>query len=142
MIPVFNEARNVAPLVASLHASLKDIDWEAIFVDDDSPDGTAEIVRAIALQDERVRLILRVKDRSLSQSCIQGLFSTKAGFLCVMDGDGQHGADIIPKLLAPLKSGAADVVSALARAPRPIDTRALSPVRARISRLGNGRIRP
>ena len=84
-----------------------------------------------------MRLILRVKGRSLSQSCIQGLLSTKADILCVMDGDGQHGADIIPKLLTPLKSGAADVVSAARELHGAIDTRALSPVRATISRLGN-----
>jgi dolichol-phosphate mannosyltransferase len=112
VIPVFNEARNVVPLVAALHASLHDTDWEVIFVDDDSPDGTADIVRNLALQDERVRLILRVKDRGLSQSCIQGLLSTKADILCVMDGDGQHSADVIPDLVQPLRSFSADIVSA------------------------------
>jgi dolichol-phosphate mannosyltransferase len=137
VIPVFNEARNVVPLVAALHASLHDTDWEVIFVDDDSPDGTADIVRNLALQDERVRLILRVKDRGLSQSCIQGLLSAKADILCVMDGDGQHSADVIPDLVQPLRSFSADIVSAARKLDDPSDGAALSPARTKMSRLGN-----
>jgi len=136
VVPVFNEAQNIVPLVAALHGSLTDIDWEVIFVDDDSPDRTADIVRNLALKDERVRLILRIKDRGLSKSCVQGLLSSKADLLCVMDGDGQHAADVIPDLLAPLQSGEADIVSA-ARQLDGISAVALSPLRDKVSRMGN-----
>jgi dolichol-phosphate mannosyltransferase len=135
VVPVFNEAENVVSLVTSLHGSLKGIDWEVIFVDDDSPDGTADIVRNLALEDERVRLVLRVRDRGLSKSCIQGLLSSKADILCVMDGDGQHGANVIPDLIAPLRNGA-DVVSA-ARQLDGVSAATLSPLRSQVSRMGN-----
>jgi dolichol-phosphate mannosyltransferase len=136
VVPVYNEARNIHPLVSALDESLDDLDWEVIFVDDDSPDGTADTVRDLALQDDRVRLILRIKDRGLSQSCIQGLLSSRADTLCVMDGDGQHDASVIRELLAPLRSGTADIVSA-ARCFDGSSTAALSPFRTGLSRVGN-----
>ena len=52
VVPTFNERDNIEPLLARLDAALCGIDWEVVFVDDDSPDGTAEIVRALA---ERMR---------------------------------------------------------------------------------------
>ena len=55
VIPCYNEAANVAPMVARLDATLAGIAWEAIFVDDDSPDGTSAAVRAIAAQDADAR---------------------------------------------------------------------------------------
>jgi dolichol-phosphate mannosyltransferase len=133
---VFNEARNVTAIVKSLHEVLTGVDWEVVFVDDDSPDGTAEVVRALALSDDKVRLILRVGDRGLSKSCIQGLLSGRAEILCVMDGDGQHGAEVIPDLVAPLRSGVADIVSA-ARQLDCMASSALSPLRKRLSLAGN-----
>ncbi|KAK0340865.1 hypothetical protein LTR94_028769, partial [Friedmanniomyces endolithicus] len=56
VIPTFNERANVAALVARLDVALAGLAWEAIVVDDDSPDGTADAARALALADPRVRL--------------------------------------------------------------------------------------
>jgi dolichol-phosphate mannosyltransferase len=115
VVPVFNEVDNIDGLVASLDAVLTDIDWEIIFVDDNSPDGTANAVRALSLVDDRVRLVLRLFDRGLAKSCVQGMLSARADILCVMDGDGQHDPSLISKLIGPLKADEADVVSASRR---------------------------
>src|SRR5262245_27136733 len=134
VIPVFNEAANIRPLMASLRAALENLDWEVLFVDDDSPDGSAEVVREVSLEDERVRLVLRISDRGLSKACVQGLLSAKGEILCVMDADGQTDAAVIRALIAPLQTGTADIVSAARQLDAPLG---LSRVRTRISKLGN-----
>ena len=76
VVPVLNERANVAPLVERIHGSLRDGNWELLFVDDDSKDGTADEVRRIAITDSRVRLVLRVAEPGLANSCIQGMLSS------------------------------------------------------------------
>ena len=78
VIPCYNEAANVAPMVARLDATLAGLAWEAIFVDDDSPDGTSAAVRAIAAQDARIRGIRRIGRRGLASACIEGMLATSA----------------------------------------------------------------
>src|SRR5262252_5927369 len=60
IVPTFNERHNIQQLITRLSASLEDVAWEVIFVDDDSPDGTADLVRRIAKTDRRVRCLQRV----------------------------------------------------------------------------------
>src|SRR5690606_33505045 len=105
-IPVFREAANVAPLVARLDAALAGLAWEAVFVDDDSPDGTAAAARAIAATDPRVRCIRRIGRRGLASACMEGFLSVSAPFVAVMDGDLQHDETILPALLAAVEGGA------------------------------------
>ncbi len=106
IIPVFNEAANVAPLVARLEATLAGIPWEAVFVDDDSPDGTAAEIRRIAARDPRIRCLRRVGRRGLASACIEGFLSVAAPFVAVMDGDLQHDEAILPAMLAAVQDGA------------------------------------
>ncbi len=106
IIPVFREAANVAPLVARLDAALAGLAWEAVFVDDDSPDGTAATARAIAARDPRVRCIRRIGRRGLASACIEGMLSVSAPFVAVMDGDLQHDETILPAMLAAVEAGA------------------------------------
>ncbi|HEV7265639.1 MAG TPA: glycosyltransferase family 2 protein [Falsiroseomonas sp.] len=106
VIPVFREAANVAPLVARLETALSGIAWEAVFVDDDSPDGTAAAVRAMAAGDPRIRCIRRVGRRGLASACIEGMLSVSTPFVAVMDGDLQHDAAILPAMLAAVERGA------------------------------------
>jgi glycosyltransferase involved in cell wall biosynthesis len=60
VIPTFNERENIRPLLARLEAALNGIRWEAIFVDDDSPDGTADLVRQLARESPHVRVVHRI----------------------------------------------------------------------------------
>ncbi|TPG22351.1 glycosyltransferase family 2 protein [Sphingomonas koreensis] len=107
VIPTFNEAANVPVLVARLDAALKGRKWEAIFVDDDSPDGTADAAREIARLDGRVRVIQRIGRRGLSTACIEGMCATAAPLVAVIDGDLQHNEQILPAMLGALQDDAA-----------------------------------
>ncbi|MDV3455458.1 glycosyltransferase family 2 protein [Sphingomonas sp. HF-S4] len=107
VIPTFNERANVPVLVAKLDQALKGRNWEAIFVDDDSPDGTAQAARELARIDRRVRVIQRIGRRGLSSACIEGMCATAAPFVAVIDGDLQHDETILPAMLDALEGDAA-----------------------------------
>lgn len=111
VIPTFNERANVPLLIAKLDAALAGRAWEAIFVDDDSPDGTADAARAIGREDPRVRVIQRIGRRGLSSACIEGMCATAAPCVAVIDGDLQHDETLLPKMLDALQADASlDVV--------------------------------
>ena len=111
VIPTFNERGNVPVLVAKLDQALAGINWEAIFVDDDSPDGTADAAREIGRFDRRVRVIQRIGRRGLATACIEGMCATAAPAVAVIDGDLQHDETILPAMLAALKGDPAlDIV--------------------------------
>src|ERR1043165_345285 len=112
VVPTFKERGNVAELVRRLDASLTGIAWEAIFVDDNSPDGTAAAVKEIANGDIRVRCLRRVGRRGLAGACIEGMLSSAAPFVAVIDADLQHDEKVLPAMLATLKGGTADLVAA------------------------------
>lgn len=112
VVPTFNEAGNVAVLVERLAEVLDGIGWEVVFVDDDSPDGTAARVRALGRVDDRVRCIRRIGRRGLSSASIEGMLSTSAPFVAVMDGDLQHDEALLPQMLDRLRGGAVELVIA------------------------------
>ena len=99
VVPTFNERENIAALIAALDAALAGHRWEAIFVDDDSPDGTAEAARALALIDPRVRVIQRIARRGLASACVEGMCATAAPVVAIVDGDLQHDERLLPKML-------------------------------------------
>jgi dolichol-phosphate mannosyltransferase len=110
VVPTFNERGNVATLVERLDAALIGIAWEVIFVDDNSPDGTADAVRELARKDARVRCIRRIGRRGLSGACIEGMLASSAPCAAVIDGDLQHDETQLAKMLGLLESGAAELV--------------------------------
>src|SRR5947208_3804644 len=110
IIPTLNERDNVPLIVDCLNRALAGICWEAIFVDDDSPDGTADAVRALARRQGNVRCVQRLGRRGLASACTEGILSSAAPFVAVMDGDLQHDETLLPRMLAALKSGPVEVV--------------------------------
>jgi dolichol-phosphate mannosyltransferase len=112
VVPTFNEVGNVAVLVERLDAVLAGIDWEIVFVDDDSPDGTADRVREIGRTDRRVRCIRRIGRRGLSSATIEGMLSSAADFVAVMDGDLQHDESLLPRMVETLRGDAVELVVA------------------------------
>jgi dolichol-phosphate mannosyltransferase len=110
VVPTFNERDNVTVLYRRLAATLEGIPWEAVFVDDNSPDGTWEVVRGLARQDSRVRCIRRIGRRGLSGACIEGILASSAPYAAVIDADLQHDEAQLPKMVALLQSGEAELV--------------------------------
>ena len=110
VLPTFKEKGNVAEIVARLERAMAGIAWEAIFVDDDSPDGTADAAKAIAQIDPRIRCVRRVGRRGLAGACIEGMLSSSAPYVAVMDADLQHDETALPRMLARLEAGEADLV--------------------------------
>ncbi len=112
VLPTFKERANVAELVRRLDAALAGVAWEAIFVDDNSPDGTADAAKAIAAADPRVRCLRRVGRRGLAGACIEGILSSSAPFVAVMDADLQHDESVLAAMLDKLRGGGCDLVAA------------------------------
>jgi len=112
VVPCYNEAPNVPVLVEALDRAMIGCCWEVVFVDDNSPDGTAGVVSEIARRDARVRVIRRVGRRGLSTAVIEGFLSSSAPVLAVMDGDLQHDeANLVP-MMRLISAGDADIVVA------------------------------
>lgn len=138
ILPSFNEAENIPILIDLLKAALDGIAWEAIVVDDNSPDGTAEVARSIARIDPKVRVIRRIGRRGLSGACIEGMLASSAPYVAVMDADLQHDETMLPKMLAELKGGDTDLVVASRNVEGGTVGEGLSSIRAWGSNIANG----
>ena len=133
VVPTFNERDNVTTLFLRLEAALKGRAWEVVFVDDNSPDGTWDVVRGLARQDSRVRCIRRIGRRGLSGACIEGILASSAPFAAVIDADLQHDETQLPVMLALLQAGEADLVvgSRYIEAAAPTASTSVAPAPAR-----------
>jgi dolichol-phosphate mannosyltransferase len=110
VIPTYNELENIPLVLAAVEQALRGIEWEVVFVDDNSPDKTAESIRTLALTNRRVRVLERVGRKGLSSACIEGILATPAPYIAVMDADMQHDESILPKMLERMRSERLDVV--------------------------------
>jgi len=110
IVPTYNEAGNLTSLIEKLSQVLSGISWEVIFADDNSPDGTHRLAKEIAFADPRVRCLRRVGRRGLAGACIDGILSSSAPYVAVMDGDLQHDEAILLRMLHTLEEGDADIV--------------------------------
>jgi dolichol-phosphate mannosyltransferase len=112
VVPTFNEAGNVEKLITALRRALEGVAWQVIYVDDDSPDGTADAVKAIARIDPRIQCIRRVGRRGLAGAVIEGALASAAPYVAVIDGDLQHDETLLPKMLDALRSGQGELAIA------------------------------
>jgi dolichol-phosphate mannosyltransferase len=135
IVPTLNEAGNVRPLLERLGRALRGIAFEVIFVDDDSPDGTSEVVREAAAVQANVRGLRRIGRRGLSSACIEGMLVSSAPYIAVMDADLQHDERLLGPMLARLRSERLDIVVA-SRLMQGGSLGPLSARRERLSRLG------
>jgi dolichol-phosphate mannosyltransferase len=108
VIPTLNEAENIPVLLDRISESLSSmaIDYEIIVVDDNSPDGTAEVANRYRKNHPRVRVFVRQGERGLAGAVIHGWEQTDAELLGVIDADLQHPPELLPCLLAPVLDGA------------------------------------
>ena len=134
VIPTLNERDNVVEVIESVARTLQGVAWEIIVVDDDSPDGTAARVKQMARDDSRIRCLRRIHRRGLAGACIEGMLSSSAPYLAVMDADLQHDTCILPEMLAVLRADQADLVIGSRHAGGGSVGDGLSAMRARSSR--------
>ncbi|HEU4338912.1 MAG TPA: glycosyltransferase family 39 protein [Planctomycetota bacterium] len=106
IVPTLNEAGNIEPLVQRLVAAFgpRD-DWEILFIDDDSSDGTGTEIRKAAVRNP-VHLIVREGERGLASAVQRGFESTSAPVVVVMDADLSHPPEVAPKLAEAVEAGA------------------------------------
>ena len=128
VVPTYYERDNIAELVRRLGDTLEGIDWEVAFVDDDSNDATSVVAKIMGADDGRVRCIRRVGRRGLSGACIEGILSSSAPVVAVMDADLQHDETILPQMYRAIRDGADLAVASRYRAGGSADE-GLSPVR-------------
>jgi dolichol-phosphate mannosyltransferase len=140
VVPTFNEKANIPILVERLAQLLTACDWEVIFVDDNSPDGTAAAARIIGEADSRVRCIRRIGRRGLAGACLEGMLASQARYVAVMDADLQHDEGLLVPMLEALRAGRADVAVA-SRYLYGGSAAGLSKQRSRVSRGSNALVR-
>jgi len=136
VVPAYAERENVLPLTAALDEALRGVDWEVIFVVDDALDGTEVVLRERAQHDRRVRCMHRIGRRGLASACIEGMLSSSAPYVAVMDADLQHDERLLPGLLETLTKSDADIVVA-SRYMEGASTGDLAAKRVRVSRFAS-----
>lgn len=109
IVPTFNEHDNIPLLVQRLRHVLQGLHWEAVFVDDNSPDDTSGAVAKIAATDPRIRLVHRIGRRGLSSAVVEGMLATVAPVVAVIDGDLQHDESVLVSLFEAVASGECDL---------------------------------
>ena len=109
-MPTLNEADNIKPFIAAIKRALEPFNWEIVFVDDDSPDGTWKTVQHEAAHDRRIRGIRRVGRHGLASAAIEGFLSSASPVLVLMDGDLQHEEAILPQMISLIADDHADLV--------------------------------
>ena len=119
-----------------LEKALDGIAWEVVFVDDNSPDGTADAARVLARRQANVRCLQRVGRRGLASACVEGIFSSAAPYVAVMDADLQHDGSILPAMLEALRNERLDIVIG-SRFVAGGDFVSMSKMRVRISDFSN-----
>jgi len=105
VIPTFNERENIRPLVREIHRALAGIDYEVVFIDDDSRDGTAKAINDLAGQFP-VRVVVRKGKKGLASAVVDGFGYAEADIVGVMDADLQHPPQVIPELFRAVEKGA------------------------------------
>lgn len=136
VVPTLHEAANIGRVLERLHSSLEPlgVPYELIVVDDDSQDGTENIVQQAAARDSRVRLLVRRGEHGLAGAITDGWKCSQAEVLGVMDADLQHPPELLPQLWEKIQAG-----SDLAIASRYAEAgsmHAWNPLRRLLSELG------
>lgn len=110
ILPTYNEKRNIKKLIPIIEDVIKEINAEIIVVDDNSPDGTADLANELNKKYKNIRVIIRKKNRGLAPSLIDGFNASKAKFIAVMDSDLCHDPKLLPDMIGYLEEKKADIV--------------------------------
>lgn len=105
MIPAFRERDNIASLIERVDQALQGHEYEVIIIDDNSQDGTEELVAELATRYP-VRIVVRTHKKGLASAVIDGFDHATGDAIGVMDADLQHPPEVLPALLKALEDGA------------------------------------
>ena len=103
VIPTYNERENISKILEKLRKTLRNVKYEIIFVDDNSPDGTSDEVKFFVQKSPNIHLIHRIGRRGLSGAIIEGIFASNSNLVAVMDCDLQHDETKLLEMLALFK---------------------------------------
>ena len=110
VVPVYNEQDNVAPLVGEIVAALRgSVDFEIVYVDDDSTDATLARLQALKAEVPELRIVRHLANGGQSTATRNGVKAARGAWIATLDGDGQNDPADIPKLLAERDRAASDV---------------------------------
>jgi dolichol-phosphate mannosyltransferase len=135
VVPTYRESANIPVLFERIKTALDGLPWEMIVVDDDSPDGTADVAFALASADRRLRCLRRVNRSGLAGAVVEGWMSSSADFVAVIDGDLQHDETILADMYRALAEGKGNLAIGT-RVGIEAKTDGLSPARRKLSDLG------
>jgi len=108
----YNEAENISEFIDRVERALEGYEFELVIVDDDSPDGTADIARRAGSKYGNVRVIVRRGERGLASALLAGIASANCDYVVVMDADLQHPPEMLPVIVDLLLKGGVDLVVA------------------------------
>jgi dolichol-phosphate mannosyltransferase len=137
VVPVRNEQDNILPLLAEIHAALAErLEFEVVYVDDGSTDGTASVLRSAIAPYPRLRVIAHARSCGQSAALLTGVRAARGMWIATLDGDGQNDPADLPMLLAardaPGRPASLQLLTGYRRARRDRWTKRVS------SRIANG----
>jgi glycosyltransferase involved in cell wall biosynthesis len=133
IVPLYNEAGNILPLLARTVEVLAALpgNWEAVLVNDGSTDSTADEIDACIRRWPECRVLAQPRNLGQATALLEGLHAARGEFILMMDGDGQNDPRDFPLLLEPVESGQLDLACGWRH------SRQDSWLRRRMSRLAN-----
>jgi len=105
LIPTYNEHDNIAPLLERIAGAIPGNDYEVVFVDDDSRDGTSELINTFSSKYP-ARVVVRKDKKGLASAVVDGFGMVSTDTVVVMDADLQHPPEVIPVLIKAIREGA------------------------------------
>ena len=107
VVPVFNERPSLARLLGEIELACERVagNWEVVFVDDGSTDGSRELLERLSATNDRVRPLAFVRNRGKSAALRAGLSASRGDVVVTLDGDGQDDPASIPSLVSALEAG-------------------------------------
>jgi len=104
IVPTYNEAGNIKKLIPMIDYVLEDYDYEIVVVDDNSPDGTAEVAKKLA-EIYPVKVLVREKKKGLASAILYGFMNANGDVLGVIDADLQHPPELLKEMAKKIKDG-------------------------------------
>ena len=105
IIPTYNEKENIPELTRRIYESLSSIDFEVIFVDDNSPDNTAEVAEKLAEAYGNIKVLRRPVKLGLASAVLDGVKVAAGNIIAVMDADLQHPPEVLPLMFEKVRYG-------------------------------------